>query len=135
LLNRVGLARLALGQGMDDTDDGALSGEIAGWRAKRRSIEKRLAIIPATDADFQDRENQALRQWNGVSQALQRLTLQVDTLQATVNGLPRLLKESPQAGLVRDPASVASFEQDLTQHERELAYYRQQTDILRKMVA
>jgi tetratricopeptide (TPR) repeat protein len=135
LLNRVGLARLALGQGMDDADDGALSGELGSWRAKRRSLEKRLGVIPVTDADFQDRESQALKQWNTVSQALQRLTLQVDTLQATINGLRRVLREGPQSGVVRDPSSVARFEEELKQNEHDIALYRGQMDALRKMVS
>jgi phage shock protein A len=135
LQNRVALARLALGQGMDDTDEGGLSGEVGSWRAKRRSLEKRLGVVPVTEADFADRENQAMRQWNSASQALQRLNLQVDSLQATVNGLRRVLREGPQSGVVRDPASVARFEEELTQNERELTAYRQQVDQLRKLVA
>lgn len=135
LLNRVGLARLAMGQGMDDVDDGALSGELGSWRAKRRSLEKRLGVIPVTDADFQDRESQALKQWNTVSQALQRLTLQVDTLQATINGLRRVLREGPQSGVVRDPSSVTRFEEELKQNEHDIALYRGQMDALRKMVS
>lgn len=135
LLNRIGLARLALGQGMDDADDSALSGEIGSWRTKRRSLEKRLGVIPVTDADFQDRESQALRQWNTVSQALQRLTLQVDTLQATINGLRRVLREGPQAGVVRDPSSVTRFEEELKQNEHDIALYRGQMEGLRKMVS
>ncbi|MEO5728664.1 MAG: hypothetical protein ABI134_29090, partial [Byssovorax sp.] len=135
LLNRVGLARLALGQGMDDADDSALSGEIGSWRTKRRSLEKRLGVIPVTDADFQDRESQALKQWNNVSQALQRLTLQVDTLQATINGLRRVLREGPQAGVVRDPSSVTRFEEELKQNEHDIALYRGQMEALRKMVS
>lgn len=135
LLNKNGLARLALGQGMDDVDEGALSGEIGAWRAKRRSLEKRLAMVPTTDADFQDREGQALKQWNTASQGLQRLNLQVDTLQATINGLRRMLREGPQSGVVRDPASVARFEQELAQNERDLLAYRAQMDSLRKLVS
>lgn len=135
LLNRVGLARLALGQGMDDADDGALSGELGSWRAKRRSLEKRLGVVPVTDADFQDRESQALKQWNTVSQALQRLTLQVDTLQATINGLRRVLREGPQSGVVRDPSSVARFEEELKQNEHDIGLYRAQMDALRKNVS
>lgn len=135
LLNRVGLARLTLGQGMDGVDDSALSGEIGNARAKRRSLEKRLGVIPVTDADFQDRESQALKQWNTVSQALQRLTLQVDTLQATINGLRRVLREGPQAGVVRDPSSVTRFEEELKQNEHDIALYRGQMDALRKMVS
>lgn len=134
LLNRIGVARLALGQGMDDVEEGALSGEIAGWRAKRRSLEKRLGIIPVTEGDFLERETQAKRQWNTVAQSLQRLNLQVDTAQATVNGLRRMIKEGPQAGVVRDPQATAFFERELVQHERELAFYRKQVEALRKTV-
>ncbi|HZF47414.1 MAG TPA: tetratricopeptide repeat protein [Polyangiaceae bacterium] len=134
LLNRIGVARLALGQGMDDVEGSALSGEIASWRGKRRSLEKRLGIIPVNESDFQERDAQARRQWNTVSQALQRLNLQVDTAQATVNGLRRLIKEGPQAGVVRDPQATAYFERELVQHERELAFFRKQVDALRKTV-
>ena len=135
LLNKVGLARLSLGQGMDDVDDGPLSGEIGSWRAKRRSLEKRLGVVPVTDGDFQEREAQALKQWNQVSQALQRLNLQVDTLQATINGLRRVLREGPQSGVVRDPATIARFEQELQENERDLALYKRQMDELRKQVS
>jgi hypothetical protein len=134
LLNRVSLARLSLGQGMDGTDESHLSGEVGSWRSKRRSLEKRLSMVPTTDADFQDRESQALGQWNAASQALQRLNLQVDSLQAIVNGLRRMLREGPQAGVVRDPATIARFEAELNQNEHELNLYRQQVDALRKMV-
>lgn len=135
LLNKNGLARLSLGQGMDDVEEGSLSGEIGAWRAKRRSLEKRLAMVPVTDGDFQERENQALKQWNTASQGLQRLNLQVDTLQATINGLRRMLREGPQSGVVRDPASVARFQQELAQNERDLVAYRAQMDALRKQVS
>ena len=135
LLNRAGLARLLLGQGMDDANDGPLTGEIASWRAKRRALEKRLGVIPVTDADFQDRDSQAMKQWNTVSQGLQRLTLQVDTLQSTINGLRRVLREGPQSGVVRDPSSVTRFEEELKQNEHDIALYRAQMEALRKMVS
>jgi hypothetical protein len=91
-------------------------------------------MVPVTEGDFQDRENQALRQWNSASQALQRLNLQVDSLQATVNGLRRVLHEGAQYSVVRDPQSIARFEQELAQNEHELGLYRQQMDALRRMV-
>src|SRR5579863_10692056 len=91
-------------------------------------------MLPATDADFQERENQAMRQWNGASQALQRLNLQVDTLQATINGLRRVLREGPAVGTVRTPQDIARFEAELAQNEHDLALYRAQMDALRKMV-
>jgi tetratricopeptide (TPR) repeat protein len=134
LLNRIALARLSLGQGMDEVDGSSLSGEIGQARARRRSLEKRLAIVPANDADFQEREGQALKQWNGASQSVQRMNLQIDSLQAQINGLRRMIREAPQAGVVRDPASVQRFEQELVQHERDLGAYRNQIEGLRKMV-
>ncbi len=134
LLNRVSQARLALGQGLDAVDETALSGEIGTWRAKRRALEKRLQMIPVSEADFLERDSQATKQWNQVSQALQRLNLQVDTLQATVNGLRKVLHEAPQAGVVRDPPTVQRFEDELVQNERDLSLYRKQLDGLHKMV-
>ena len=134
LLNRVSFARLTIGQALDDVNGDALAGDIGAWRTKRRALQKRLGQLPVTDGDFQERENQALKQWNGVSQALQRLNLQVDTLQATINGLRRVLREGSQSGVVRDPASVARFEQELAQNEHDLGLYRQQMDALRKMI-
>ena len=73
--------------------------------ARVAALEKRLGLIPVTEGDFAERENQALKQWNGASQGLQRLNLQVDTLQATINGLRRMLREGPQTGVVRDPSA------------------------------
>jgi hypothetical protein len=70
LLNNLARARLSLGQGMDDVEESALSGEIGSWRTKRRSLEKRLGMVPVTEGDFQEREGQALKQWNQASQAL-----------------------------------------------------------------
>lgn len=134
LLNRVSMARLTIGQAMDEVSGDALSGEIGSWRAKRRSLQRRLGQLPTTEGDFQERENQALKQWNTVSQALQRLNLQVDTLQATINGLRRVLREGSQSGVVRDPATVARFEQELAQNEHDLALYRQQMEALQKMI-
>ncbi|HEY4118178.1 MAG TPA: tetratricopeptide repeat protein, partial [Byssovorax sp.] len=134
IMNRIELSRAAIGQGMDDVDDGALAGEIATWRAKRRALEKRLALLPVTDSDFATRDEQAQRQWNQASQALQRLQLQVDTLQATVNGLRRVLHEGPQSGVVRDAQTVVRFEDELKQNEHELGLFRQEMEVLRKQV-
>lgn len=134
LLNQIARARLALGQGMDDTDESSLSGEIAVARAKRRSLEKRLALVPVSAADFEERESQAMSQWNSTSQSLQRLTLQVDTLQATANGLQRMLHDERQSGVVRDPASTAQLEASLHEQELLVAGYRQQIEELQRLV-
>lgn len=134
LLNRVSVGRLALGQGLDAVDDGSLSGAIGEARAQRRALEKRLALLPVTESDFNARDEQAQKQWNTASQGLQRMQLQVDSLQATVNGLRRVLREAPQSGVVRDPTSVAQFEAELAQNERDLTLYRAQMEALRKLV-
>lgn len=135
LLNRLAMARLTLGQGLDDVPTTMIAGALQQARAQRRALEARLGRVPVTEGDFQEREQQALKQWNRASQALQRLNLQVDSLQATVNGLRRMLREGPQSGVVRDPATVARFEQELAQSERDLTVYRQQMEGLRKMVS
>jgi hypothetical protein len=132
LLNRVASRGSRSGRGWTTPTRRAL-GEIGG-RAKRRSPES-ASVVPVTEGDFQERETQALKQWNTASQGLQRLNLQVDTLQATINGLRRVLREGPQSGVVRDPSSVGRFEQELAQNEHDLALYRQQTEALRKMVS
>ncbi len=135
LLNRTALARLTLAAGMEDVDDGALSGEIAQVRATRRSLEARLKKVPVSDADFGAREVEAQKQWNAVSQSVQRLELEVNTNQAIVNGLKRVLSEGDQMGVVRDPASIQRFQQEISDNERETALYKQQLEALRKQIS
>ncbi|EYF08935.1 tetratricopeptide repeat protein [Chondromyces apiculatus] len=135
LLNQLAMARLTLGEGMDDAGSETLPGAIGEVRARRRSMQARLRRVPVTEGDFQQREQEALKQWNGASQALQRLNLQVDTLQATVNGLRRMLREGPSAGMVRDPSTTGVYERELWAREQELSSYRQQMDTLRRMVS
>ncbi len=133
LLNSVAKARVDLAQGMDETSED-LSPQLAGVRAQRKKLEQRLGLLPVTEADFSSRERSATKQWNQVSQALQRLELEVDTLQATINGLERLLKDGPQAGVVRSPTQIAQFQVALVEQRNLLKYYRDQIGLLRKSV-
>lgn len=135
LENRTGLARLTVAEGLEDTDDGALSGEIAQARATRRSLEARLKKVPVSDADFGAREVEAQKQWNTVSQSVQRLELEVNTNQAIINGLKRVLTEGDSLGVVRDPASIQRFKEEITDNERDVVLYKQQLDALRKMIS
>jgi hypothetical protein len=73
-------------------------------------------------------------QWNGVSQRLQQLTLQVDQLQAIVNGLKRTLTEGASRGVVRDPASVRALEAEISQNEQDLGVYRSEMAQARKQI-
>jgi tetratricopeptide (TPR) repeat protein len=134
LLNTVSLARKRLGEGLDIEEEAQVSGDMLRVRDERRALQKRLSFLPVTDADFANRENDAQKQWNSVSQKLQQLTLQVDQLQAIVNGLKRALKEGPSRGVVRDPASLQQFEAELNQNEADLGVYKTQMADLRKAI-
>jgi tetratricopeptide (TPR) repeat protein len=134
LLNMISMARKRLAEGLDAEEDQNVSGDMQRVRDERRALQKRLAFLPVTEADFAARENDAQKQWNSVSQKLQQLTLQVDQLQAIVNGLKRALREGPVRGVVRDPGSTKQFEAELTQNEADIAVYKTQMADLRKMI-
>jgi hypothetical protein len=51
--------------------------------------------------------------------------MEVDSLQATVNGLRRLLSDGPQQGVARDPASIQRFQAELDANAKDLARYRE----------
>ena len=133
LLNSVALARLSLGHGLDDVSED-LSSELSKVRAQRKSLEARLGLVPVSAADFAARERDATRQWNRASQSLQRLDLEIDTLQATINGLDRILKDAPEAGVVRNPQQQQQFEESLDEQRRLLKYFRDQVGQLRRAV-
>jgi tetratricopeptide (TPR) repeat protein len=134
LLNMISMGRKRLAEGLDSEEDETVSGEMQRVRDERRALQKRLAYLPVTDADFAARENDAQKQWNGVSQKLQQLTLQVDQLQAIVNGLKRALREGPSRGVVRDPASLQQFEAELAQNEADVGLYKKEMAELRKII-
>jgi tetratricopeptide (TPR) repeat protein len=134
LLNRTALARLTLAEGLEDVDDDSLGGEVGAVRTERRALEARLKKLPTTDSDFSTREVEAERQWSRVSQGVQRLELQIDQNQAIINGLRRVISEGGTVGVVRDPAAVAAWENQIKQEEGEIALYRQQVEAVRKMI-
>ena len=133
LLNSIAMARILIGRGLEDVE-GSVGGQLGQVRAQRKALEKRLSLVPVSAADFAGREQQAKRQWNRASQGLQRLDLEIDTLQATINGLERILKDGPQAGVARSPAQIQQFEQALAEQRRLLKYYREQVSQLRRGV-
>jgi len=103
-------------------------------RSDRRALQQRVAHLPVNAGDFATREHEAQRNWNSVSQKLQQLTLQVDQLQATVNGLKRTLSEGPSRGVVRDPATTRQYEAELVQNEADLAIYKGQITEVRRLI-
>ena len=133
ILNSISMARLAIGEGLDEVDD-SVSGQLGQVRAQRKALEARLRLVPVSAADFEGRERDATRQWNKASQGLHRLELEVDTLQATINGLERMLEDGPQVGVVRSPQQVQQFEASLVEQRRLLKFYRDEIAQLRRGV-
>jgi len=125
LLNKVAVARRTLAEGMDDVASSDVGGELGQVRAKRRALMKRMSYLPVTPGDFSRRESSGEREWNKVSQQLQRLTLEADKLQAIVNGLHRVLKDADQYGVVRDVESRRRFVAEIEANERDLKTYRE----------
>jgi tetratricopeptide (TPR) repeat protein len=134
LLNRIGRARLAIAKALDDEEPSDVSGELGMVRQQRRSLMASIEGLPVSSADFGKREQQGLQQWNGLSQELSRRLMEVDTLQATVNGLRRMLGDGPQQGVARDPASMQRFQAELDANEHDLKRYRDEVSEVRRQV-
>jgi tetratricopeptide (TPR) repeat protein len=132
LLNQAAKARLALASGSDDFD--ADGGELASVRAERRALTRRLQWLPTTEVEFSERDDAGERQWNKSSQGLQVLLLEIDRLNAIVNGLRRVLKEADQHGVTPDLASRERFRVEIDANERELARYRRQVEEYREVI-
>lgn len=134
LLNRISRARLRIAHGLDGVEPGDLSGEMGQVREQRRALMAAIEGLPIDPGDFAKREQQGLTQWNTVSQQLTERSHEVDSLQASVNGLRRMLADGPQQGVARDPASLARFQAELDANEHDLKTYRDQIAELRRQI-
>jgi tetratricopeptide (TPR) repeat protein len=134
LQNQLLHARRMLARGLEAIDDSAFSGELALVRAERRGLMARVLGAPVSTADFFRRKEQGNRSWNRASQALQRVTLETDKLQAIINGLTRVLEEADKHGVTRDAASRARFRAEIEANEQDLAVYRARIDAHREQV-
>ena len=134
LLNRLTRARLELARGLDAAEPEELSGEVEQARTARRKLMAVAGQVPVEAADFDSRDSAGLFQWNGVSQALSQRTTEVESLNATINGLRRMLKEDAQRGVARDPGAVARFNTEIDANEQALKTYRVQIDELRRQI-
>jgi hypothetical protein len=90
--------------------------------------------VPLSQADFDERDRQGTRQWNTVSQELSRRTLEIDSLNATINGLRRMLREDAQRGVARDPASVKRFQDELDANEHQLKVFQDMASEVRRLI-
>ncbi len=134
LLNKLALSRLKLAKGLDAENSSALSGEIGDVRARRRALMRRLSFVPVTEADFARRESAGDQQWNKVSQDLHNTTLEVNRLQAIVNGLKRVMQDADKYGVAKDPASRARFQAEIEANERDIGVYRARIEQYRHAV-
>jgi hypothetical protein len=133
-INRISGARLLLANGLDEVAQENIQPELKRIRVNRRALMKYIAQLPVLPADFMRRAAEGETQWNGMSQQLQRLTLEVDRLQAIINGLSRVMKESDQHGLQVDPASRQRFAAEIQANEQDLAGYRERISGYREAV-
>ncbi|HEX4449137.1 MAG TPA: tetratricopeptide repeat protein, partial [Polyangiaceae bacterium] len=134
LINRVSRVRLNLAHALDGDEPADLSGELASVRDQRRALMAAIEGLPVDSGDFSRREQQGLTQWNTLSQQLTARTMEVDTLQATINGLRRVLNDGPSQGVARDPASLERFQAELSANEHDLKLYRDEMAELRRQV-
>jgi tetratricopeptide (TPR) repeat protein len=132
LLNRIARDRLAIARQLDGEEPGDVGGDMGQARQERRSLMQAIGELPASADDFAQREKEGLDRWNKVSQQLSYTTIQIDSLQATVNGLRRMMAEAPQQGVARDPAKVAQNQADIDLTEKELKNFREVAAELRR---
>lgn len=134
LVNQLAQVRRGIALGLDEVDKSPVMGELAEVRAERRELMARVSSVPVTPADYLRREEQGTRSWNRASQAVQRVTLEADRLQAVINGLRNVLEEADKHGVTRDPQSRARFVAEVEANERDLAVYRTRIDAYRQDV-
>ena len=133
LTNKLGKARVNLAQGLDEKA-GDAAGELASVRQERRSLQKRLLGLPVTSAEFAQRDDAGARQWNGISQSLQQLTVEADKLRAMVNALKRVLKQGDNLGVATDAATRERFRLEIEANERDLEGYEQRIGQYREAI-
>jgi hypothetical protein len=134
LLNRLSKMRLAIAKGMDDEEPRELSGDIQVVRDQRRQAQGTIGSLPISSGEFAERDYAGMRQWNTVSQELSRRGVEIDSLNATINGLRRMLREDAQHGVARSPADVQRFNAELDENERLLKQRQGEVVELRRQI-
>ncbi len=133
LLNRISHARWELATGLDAEEPAELSGDIAQARTTRRQLMSQIKGLPQSSADFAERDYQGSKQWNTLSQEVSRQALEVDRLNAVVNGLRRILKQDAQQGITRDPAALKRFNDEIDANEKDLKARQKDIADLRRL--
>lgn len=134
LVNQLSKAKHTLALGLEAADDSAYSGELGQVRARRRALMDRMRWLPVTVGDFSRRESTGQEEWTKVSQQLQQLVMETDRLQAVVNGLRRVLRDSEQYGVVRSEEARARFQAEIEANERQVEGYRRRLAEYREQI-
>jgi tetratricopeptide (TPR) repeat protein len=134
LLNSVSDARLHVAKGLDDDEKDPVGAELNQVRQQRRAMMGYIDAMPISSGEFAARDEVGLRQWNTVSQELTKRNLEIDQLQAVVNGLRRMLKDDAAHGVARDPTAVTRFNAEIDANEHDLKLFRTQADELRRQI-
>jgi tetratricopeptide (TPR) repeat protein len=134
LLNRISKMRLQIAKGMDDEEPRELSGDIQQVREQRRQAQGLISGLPISSGEFAERDYAGAKQWNTVSQELSRRGVEIDYLNATINGLRRMLKEDAQRGVARSPNDVTRFTAELDENERLLKQRQGEVIELRRQI-
>lgn len=110
------------------------SAQLSQIRAKRKQLTQRVAELPVEVRHFLQREANATREWDGVSQTLQQLSLETDNMRATVNGLRRMLREADEFGIGLSVARRQELTRELRASEADLGVYQQRIGELREQL-
>lgn len=124
-INRITEVRVLIARGLDSASGTVQTSDVMQVRPERQALMKRVSSLPVTEGDFVRRESAGETQWNAVSQKLQQLTLEADKLQAIVNGLSRVLRETEHQEVKLDPAARDRYQAEVEANQRDMEVYRQ----------
>ena len=136
LLNRLAKTRATLARALDGEEPKELGGAMGAARDERRRQMALLEKAPTAPAEFAERDYEGQKQWNLISQSVSQRQREVDSLQATVNGLRRYLKEETKKanGVVRSPADLTQLRDQIDEVERDLVARQKDLASLRRSV-
>ena len=124
LLNAIADGRRQLGHGLDQLQIPAANKAAQNSRRLRVKAEEKIDELPQTPGDFSRREQQELRRWTTVSQTLQELSVEIDHLQAFVNGIRWIIAQAESAGGQADHDKISRLRAEAAESEKDLQEYR-----------
>ena len=104
------------------------SGELASVRAERRSLERGLAGLPVTDAEFEDFNAGVLGRYRHLERELARVEVELQGMDARIVATERYLETTQEQ---RDASGVAAIRAELAAQRQAVTDYRAQIHRLR----